>query len=58
MMAPQGCHSRGWSHLGMGTLPGSRATWAAGYSKDWLPGRVVPTPAKEGQSQNTPNSSS
>lgn len=35
----------GLSQLGMSTLPGSSATWVAGYSKDWLPGRVAPTPA-------------
>lgn len=58
MMAPQGHHSRGWSQLGIATLPGSRATRVAGYSKDCLPGRVAATPAKAGQSQNTPSSSS
>lgn len=43
MMASQGYHSRGWSQLGMGTLPGSRATWVAGYSKDGCPGRWHPS---------------
>lgn len=57
-MLLQGYHSRGWSQLGTGTLPGSRAMWVPGYSKDWLPGRMAPTPAKQGQSQNTPSSSS
>lgn len=57
-MLLQGYHSRAWSQLGTGTLPGSRAMWVPGYSKDWLPGRMAPTPAKQGQSQNTPSSSS
>lgn len=54
MTAPQGYHSRDWSQLGIGTLPGSRAMWVTGYSKDWLPGRMAPTPAKEGQAETPP----